>query len=257
MKHLKKRPGNSYERLFARCMSAGASVVLVILLMILTPAGFLHTCAAGTGNGVRYTYDSSLNPYFEAMVVELYTNGTYTVPTADPALKTDLEDKFRYYFLGDMYWPSVHLDLPGTVTHIVQVPLQDIQREVTGHMAAKQIIDAFANMCEGMTDLEKVTFFHDYLCGYLAYDYEGSARQKAGGSSAIRDVYRTLVNRIAVCDGYARTFYALCGAAGVPVRFVTTGEHAWNEVQLNGAWKKVDVTWDSCGWGHTYFLVEP
>ena len=202
-----------------------------------------------------YTYDQSLNACFEAMTAELYSTGIYTVPATDPAIKEALEQKFRFYFLGYLYMPSVHLDLPGFVQHIMQAPPERIQQEVTNHMAALQTINKFARQCEGLSDLDKVTFFHDYLSAYLTYDYDGYTREKAGGTTAVRDVFHTLTGRIAVCDGYSRTFYALCGASGVPVRYVTTGKHAWNEVCLDGVWKKIDVTWDSAGWGYTYFLV--
>ena len=57
-----------------------------------------------------------------------------------------------------------------------------------------------------------------------------------------------LVNRLAVCDGYSKAFQYLLYQAGVPCLFVTgqsQGEgHAWNLVQLDGAYYHVDITWD-------------
>lgn len=62
-------------------------------------------------------------------------------------------------------------------------------------------------------------------------------------------VYGCLVEGEANCEGYAKTFDLLaseCGLRSVLVTGVTdSGEnHAWNQVEINGVWYDLDVTWD-------------
>lgn len=73
-----------------------------------------------------------------------------------------------------------------------------------------------------------------------------------------------------VCEGYARAFDLICRELGVPTLLVTgegknagrTEPHMWNQVQVDGHWYAVDVTWDDPlflepqgGGRHTYFLI--
>lgn len=65
--------------------------------------------------------------------------------------------------------------------------------------------------------------------------------------------YGGLVDRAAVCLGYAVSFQLLMDMSGVEcltivgAAFNSTGDHAWNMVKLDGEWYCVDVTWDANG----------
>ena len=87
---------------------------------------------------------------------------------------------------------------------------------------------------------------HDYLVDNIEYDTTISRNN-------IYDVYGALVNRIAVCEGYARSFKYILDEMGIPcVLVIGTGtnsqgeteRHAWNYVELEGNWYAVDCTWD-------------
>lgn len=47
-----------------------------------------------------------------------------------------------------------------------------------------------------------------------------------------------------VCAGYAKSFSLLMNGLGVNTIAVTSDSHAWNEIEINGTWYVVDVTWD-------------
>lgn len=51
-----------------------------------------------------------------------------------------------------------------------------------------------------------------------------------------------------VCDSYARLYFLLCRAAGLPAYVVygdtKTERHAWDAVQIDGQWYYADPTWD-------------
>lgn len=95
----------------------------------------------------------------------------------------------------------------------------------------------------GKNDFEKETIIHDMLCKTVTYDSE--FERNVG---AIYSIYGALVNRRAVCEGYARAFKLLCQSAGLECILVSGDSkdvnHLWNMVKLEGKWYHVDVTWD-------------
>ena len=96
------------------------------------------------------------------------------------------------------------------------------------------------------SDYQKVLAIHDFLVSNCKYD---------GSSSNCRNLYGTLVEHKAVCEGYARTFQYLCSMHGIESIIIRgdsihkTGDtpegHMWNAVLMNdGVWYDMDVTWD-------------
>ena len=119
----------------------------------------------------------------------------------------------------------------------------------------RQRIDKAAGECflPGMTDLEKIVAAHDWLvlnCQYDPYVASGNRNYTtADGTTYTNDrlvytSYGAFVEGNSVCQGYALAFKALMNRADVPCFFVNGEGHAWNMVELDGAWYYVDVTWD-------------
>jgi hypothetical protein len=83
--------------------------------------------------------------------------------------------------------------------------------------------------------------------------------------------YGALVERKTACEGYSRAMQLLLDLQGIPCYIVTgeasnlagfTGGHAWNKVQVGGAWYHLDATWNdpvtedgSHVTSHAYFNV--
>ena len=93
---------------------------------------------------------------------------------------------------------------------------------------------------------EDIKMVHDYLVDNIEYDTTISKEN-------IYNVYGALINRTAVCAGYARSFKYFMDELGIPCTLVIgqgtntqgqTENHAWNYVQLNGNWYAIDCTWD-------------
>lgn len=93
---------------------------------------------------------------------------------------------------------------------------------------------------------EDIKMVHDYLVDNIEYDTSLSKNN-------IYDVYGALINKVAVCEGYARSFKYILDEMGIPcVLVIGTGtnsrgeteRHAWNYVEINGNWYAVDCTWD-------------
>ena len=62
-------------------------------------------------------------------------------------------------------------------------------------------------------------------------------------------------NKTAVCQGYAALYYKMLKEAGYKsVRMMTSEDHAWNIVKLNGTYYNLDSTWDAGQTEYVFFL---
>ncbi|WP_020618693.1 transglutaminase domain-containing protein [Paenibacillus daejeonensis] len=85
---------------------------------------------------------------------------------------------------------------------------------------------------------QRVKAINDWIVLNVAYDE----------SLQSYTAYEALADGRAVCQGYSLLAYKMLQAADVPNRIVEgtvdTGNHAWNLVNVNGAWYHLDVTWN-------------
>lgn len=107
--------------------------------------------------------------------------------------------------------------------------------------AIKQRIASVLPSLNLKNDYNKVKSIYDYLCKNISFDYSDA--------DVSHSAYGAIVNKTAVCQGFATLFYRMCKEAGVKVRIVYNPEHAWNIVELDGVWYNLDATWDSENWG--------
>lgn len=123
-----------------------------------------------------------------------------------------------------------------------------------------QIASVIENLgLKGETDYNKVCKIYDYICKNVSYDDEHLNDE----SYTIKNsAYGALVNKTAVCQGYALLFYRLSLECGVDTRIISGVEmesreaHAWNIVRLNNYYYNVDSTWDAQTESHReYFLI--
>ena len=93
------------------------------------------------------------------------------------------------------------------------------------------------------TEYEKVLKIHDEIVNTTVYVYTGDFKQ--------HNIYGTLVEKKAVCQGYANAFSYFCQLEGIQCVNVNgtavgndTEWHEWNRVKVDGKWYNMDVTWD-------------
>lgn len=97
------------------------------------------------------------------------------------------------------------------------------------------------------TTFEKLKVFHDYLVLNSTFElkdeitnYNATIYNAFGSGEAQGNIQ---------CAGYAKAMQYLCDKAGI-TSMVVTGEttsgqsHAWNVVNVDGAWYNLDATWD-------------
>lgn len=97
------------------------------------------------------------------------------------------------------------------------------------------------------TDYQIVYFINDYLVDTVTYDQTLSR-------NFVHTVYGSIVNRLAVCDGYSYGAQYLLDGLGI-TNLVVSGDaynpktgasegHMWSYVKLYGHWYGLDVTWN-------------
>lgn len=122
-------------------------------------------------------------------------------------------------------------------------------------MAKSVLIDVVSN---SMTTYEKILSIYDYICMSSVYDYWVVEQSTRSGfiSTDYKCFYlESLLSdnqtKLAVCDGYSKTFSLLCNMENIDCYRVTgiaqtsggLGAHAWNKVKLGDKWYVVDITW--------------
>lgn len=184
----------------------------------------------------------------------------YNIPYDDSGVKTlrslvsgVLNEHPELYFVerGYSYWNN------GTIITAVGITYSDIYNDAAFQKGASS---ALACVDSQMSDLEKAVVLHDYLTVNCEYDYENYLADTIPSESY--SAYGTLVNRTAVCQGYALTYKYLLNQVGIDCYMVTSDSmnHAWNMIVLDGQYYQVDVTWDDPTWDkigrsvHTYMF---
>lgn len=100
---------------------------------------------------------------------------------------------------------------------------------------------------EGMSDLEAEKYFFDYLACNVVYNKDATYNQ---------DAYGALIEKQCVCNGFAKAFELLMDARGIPCNLIgglaasnydeqSSGNHAWNIVNLGEGYLGVDPTWSN------------
>lgn len=97
---------------------------------------------------------------------------------------------------------------------------------------------------DGMTRKQKLRAIHNYLVKNCVYD-ENARRY---GYDDAYTAYGCLIEKKAVCQGYAGVFNLLAAKAGICSIAVPGeaggGSHAWNYVKDESSYRYIDVTWD-------------
>ena len=116
-----------------------------------------------------------------------------------------------------------------------------------------------------MSEYTKVKTIHDYLVDSITYPSTIDTSNRS-----LFTCTGALINKVAVCQGYADAFSLLCYLSGVQADIVSGPAnnglsvigHAWNQVRINGTWYNIDCTWDApvySGYGqarvYKYFLI--
>ena len=247
--------------------------------------------ASGTGNPAKpvVLYDTLSDTekvLYDAME-EHYRNGTREVRLGkQDGSRMDMFERVEYAFMNDHpYVGMIHYYTSSNRVPVTagsdefRIIFEDKRDYAADYLAIREEVDPFVKGLHGTTS-EKVLQINDYIADRVYYDYayaeDYQTQIDANGWRVVdpenmpvelaHSAYAAIVERVAVCDGYALAFAAMCQEAGIPCYVLMgdagagTGEvrkHAWNIVQLeDGNWYEVDTTWNDSRGDHTYFCLQ-
>ena len=175
----------------------------------------------------------------------------YNISTTDAINLTTKISDFRGdnpYFIFSIWATTDDNDDSSTILVIDYQYTPEEAAEKRKQDAEEQAaVDGAIASCvtDGMSDYEIAKALHDYLALNCEYDM----RYYSGGMPSISyTAYGALVNRMAVCQGYALAYQELLAQCGIESEYVSGwgngGRHGWNIIQIDGEWYHVDVTWD-------------
>lgn len=142
-------------------------------------------------------------------------------------------DNIAYSYIGDtiyyinveyLYTPEEYRAMMAECEAVADKMLADIKATPT------------------LTEAEIALLIHDRLAMICTYDRKMQNVNKF-------DIYGALVDGLAVCEGYTKSYTYLLGKMGIKSEFCASKElaHAWNIVYIDGKPYHADVTWDDIG----------
>ena len=90
--------------------------------------------------------------------------------------------------------------------------------------------------------MDKIKYVHDYICLSTEYDHEAYKAHQTGGK--LQTAYSAIVEYKTVCAGYARAFAYYMQQLRIPCVVISSSDHAWNFLEVDGDYYQLDVTWD-------------
>lgn len=142
-------------------------------------------------------------------------------------------DSISYSYIGDtilyinveyLYTPEEYHQMLSECEAVAEEMLADIKATPT------------------LTQAEIALLIHDRLAMLCTYDRKMQNVNKF-------EMYGALVDGLAVCEGYTKSYTYLLSKMGIKSEFCASKElqHAWNIVYIDGKPYHADVTWDDIG----------
>ena len=110
------------------------------------------------------------------------------------------------------------------------------------------------------TKINNIKRFHDYIINTSSYDTDRSDNNIINYKSDI--AYGPLIETKALCGGYSDAMELFLEKMGIKSYKVSSEEHVWNAVEIDGKWYNLDLTWDdpitNTGedvLSYTYFMI--
>lgn len=113
----------------------------------------------------------------------------------------------------------------------------------------------------GDSDINNIRRVHDYIINHSIYDSNRSDYNITTYNSDI--AYGPLFQGYGICGGYTDVMELFLEEMGIKSYKISSDQHVWNAVYLDGKWVHLDLTWDdpvvSSGENlleHNFFLID-
>jgi len=174
--------------------------------------------------------------------------------TDNPAEGDSLRFCYYYWSYGgelSIYDKKTELTLHFNLSYFTNsVQEKELDTEVN------KVIDGFG-FTEDTPQLRKIEVIYDYITENVRYDYTNLEDENYHLKYS---AYAALINKTAVCEGYAVLFYRLAEECGLDARVISglggdpAEAHGWNIVGLGEKYYYLDSTWDEGKTSYSYFL---
>lgn len=100
---------------------------------------------------------------------------------------------------------------------------------------------------ENMTTKDKIKAIHDYIINNSIYDEEKADNLNNPNYIAkykSQTAYGPLLQGYGICSGYSDAMAIFLNNMNIPNYRISSNNHVWNLVYLDGEWLHLDLTWD-------------
>lgn len=155
-------------------------------------------------------------------------------------VKTLIEDKNTISNINNFVHPfnsfsSINIDIAnnGKITVKRKKNYNDTEIEYI-----KNYIDNFINLNinDSMNNYDKIKTFHNHIINMTEYDDNNENKSYTA--------YNLITTGKSICGGYSDIMSIYLNTLGIQNYKVTSENHIWNLVNIDGAWYHLDVTWD-------------
>ena len=151
----------------------------------------------------------------------------------------------QYDSLGKV---SIHIEKSYSKKQIQQI------EEKVNELANQLIVS-------GDSDINNIRRIHDYIINHTIYDSDRSDYNITTYDSDI--AYGPLFQGYGICGGYTDAMELFLEEMGIKSYKISSEQHVWNAVYIDGKWLHLDLTWDdpvvSTGDNlleHNFFLID-
>lgn len=173
---------------------------------------------------------------------------SFDVQRVDGTELSDIFYKLRLDCPEIFYAPTFQYSFYQDSTLVKMKPVYLFDKnKVKEHQIAMRVrVEKLVRVVKDRDDFEKEQYIHDFICENVTYD-----KLKKQYS---HEILGPLGQGVGVCEGIAKSVKILCDQLSIPC-IVAISEnnpeknikyrHAWNVIQINGAWYHLDVTFDN------------
>lgn len=134
------------------------------------------------------------------------------------------------------------------VTHkYTEEKMVEINNKVTSILSELQL--------GGLSEKDKISEIHNYIINNAKYDNEAISGESAFDSNS---AYGNLIEGYSVCSGYSDAMAIFLDILKIPNLKVSSKNHIWNLVYVDGEWLHLDLTWDDTDnqkYSNNFFLI--
>ncbi len=131
----------------------------------------------------------------------------------------------------------------------INVSINKIYQENDILMINKKVDEVYNQIInDKMSDLDKVKTAHDYIIKNTKYDEQRAEEIRNNIANdeihSSNTAFGPLFTGKAICGGYTDTMALFLDKMGIPNIKVSSKNHIWNAVYIDGKWMHLDLTWD-------------